>query len=529
MQEVKSKSKIPKPTRLDRVVSSVFPGYGAKRYQAKVALAMAESYTGASKRRRSLSQWMASSGDADSDILPDLPELRKRSRDLIRNNPLACGAIKTKVTSIVGSGLTLQARINRDILTISDEAADAWESATEAEWLLFSESKDCDIERQSNFRELQALSLQSTLENGDCFVLTPSKKRQGNTYALKVQLVEADRITNKDNAPDTDTLAGGIERDSDGAVKKLHILKGHPGNLYSKNNEWDKVDFFGKKTGRRNVLHLYNKIRIGQTRGVPDLAPVMEPLKQLGRFKEAYLDKAVISSFFTAFIKTETGEGLDLGDMYQETGGTRTDKDFKLGPGSILDIGIDEDVEFADPTAPSNTFDPFVLAFAREIGVALELPFELLIKHFTASYSAAQAALLEAWRFFMNRRQWLIDNLCQPIYELWLTEAVASGRVSAPGFLTDPLIRAAYLGADWVGPPRGHLDPVKQNKADGYAEDRGWKTGAQNTQERGGNWERNHRQRVKEVGARKKDGIEYIFDEGHEENMPKNAAGGDEP
>ena len=53
----------------------------------------------------------------------------------------------------------------------------------------------------------------------------------------------------------------------------------------------------------------------------------------------------------------------------------------------------------------------------------------------------------------------------------------------------------------------GHIRDDVQNKADGYAEDRGWKTSAQNTQERGGIWERNHRQRVKEVKRRLEDGL----------------------
>ena len=48
------------------------------------------------------------------------------------------------------------------------------------------------------------------------------------------------------------------------------------------------------------------------------------------------------------------------------------------------------------------------------------------------------------------------------MYELWLTEAVARGRISAPGFLTDPLIRQAYLGSEWIGPSAGQLDPTKE-------------------------------------------------------------------
>ena len=63
------------------------------------------------------------------------------------------------------------------------------------------------------------------------------------------------------------------------------------------------------------------------------------------------------------------------------------------------------------------------------------------------------------------RREWLTDDLCRPVYELWMTEAVATGRIKAPGFFTDPLIRQAYLGSKWIGPAQGQLDPVKEVNA----------------------------------------------------------------
>ena len=63
------------------------------------------------------------------------------------------------------------------------------------------------------------------------------------------------------------------------------------------------------------------------------------------------------------------------------------------------------------------------------------------------------------------RREWLTKDFCRPVYEIWLTEAVARGRISAPGFLTDPLIRQAYLGSEWIGPSQGQLDPTKEVSA----------------------------------------------------------------
>lgn len=211
---------------------------------------------------------------------------------------------------------------------------------------------------------------------------------------------------------------------------------------------------------------------------------MIETLKQLDRYTEAEIMAAVVSGMFTVFVKTESGAGLD--DMLP--GGSPTlsasnSKDFRLGNGAILDLLPNEDVTFADPKRPNTAFDPFVLAVLRQIGVALELPFEVLVKHFTASYSAAQAALLEAWKFFRARRAWLAKNFCQPVYGAVIAEAVARGLLPAPGFETDPMLRAAYLGAEWIGPPRGQIDQRKEADGNAIMVDRGWKTDAEVTAE----------------------------------------------
>ena len=117
------------------------------------------------------------------------------------------------------------------------------------------------------------------------------------------------------------------------------------------------------------------------------------------------------------------------------------------------------------PNRPNTAFDPFVMAVLRQIGARLEIPFELLVKHFTASYSASRAALNEAWAYFQRRRHWLVSMFCQPIYEAIITEAITLGRLKAPGFFTDPLIRKAWLGTLWTGDAQPSLDPVKDANA----------------------------------------------------------------
>ena len=106
------------------------------------------------------------------------------------------------------------------------------------------------------------------------------------------------------------------------------------------------------------------------------------------------------------------------------------------------------------------------------------------------------------------RRVWFVDDFCQPVYELFLSEAVARGRIKAPGFFDDPRLREAWCCARWIGPVQGQLDPKKEVEAAILMADRGIKTYEQITRELGGgDWEDNIEQskleneKIKEAGG----------------------------
>lgn len=435
---------------------------------ARLQLALAGRWLGARNDRQATKGWNPLSGAADDDLLDDLPLLRSRSRDLQRRSPLALGAINTDVTSIVGTGLALRARPDVGVLHISPDQAEAWRATTEREFRSWAENAvACDQAATLNFYSQQALALRSSRESGDVFATLPMIERPSSAYALKINLIEADRVCNKDNATDREDLVSGVERDANGAPRAYHIARQHPGALRNRlPREWDIVPAFGERTGRRNVIHLHRKLRPGQTRGIPHLAPVIELLKQISDYSAAELSAAVVSAMFTVFIETESGQGLDLSESGgPATGSERSGDDVKLGAGAIIDLAKGEKASFANPNRPNSAADVFLQAMMRQLGVALELPYEVLVKHFTASYSAARAALLEAWRYFRAARAWLAEMFCQPIYEAWLEEAVLRGRIDAPGFLDDPALRAAWAGAEWIGDGPGQIDPLKEVEA----------------------------------------------------------------
>lgn len=476
-------------------------------------MAVAGAWTGARKDRRQTSSWHAKTGDADQLILDDLQMLRDRSGDAYRNNPLATGVLKTNCTAVIGSGLTLQSRIDRDVLNMSDDQADAWESNTERAFNSWANSTECHVGRDLTFGEIQKLAFLSVMLKGDTFVSMPMISRPGSKYKTKVQVIDAERVSNPDNLTDSLDLSAGVEKDQYGAPKAYHICNIHPTRWDAKKEKaWKRFPVFGEKTGRRNILHLYEAIMPEQTRGVPYLAPVIEPLKMLDRYTEAELMAASVSALFTVFITTEAGDAnLSPMEPTAETGGKNADKDFKMGAGAMLGLAPGEDIKFADPNRPNTAFDPFVMAVLRQIGVALEMPFELLIKHFTSSYSASRAAILEAWRFFTARRRWMAMRLCLPVYATWMEEAVAMGNISAPGFFDDPIIRQAYLGAMWNGPARGHIDEQKEINAAEKRIGLGISTHAQETAEiNGGDWDKNARRLKKEFALKRESGMPEI-------------------
>jgi lambda family phage portal protein len=452
---------------IDGIIGYFSPVQAAKRLRARQYMAIAGSYIGASRTRRATKEWMTWQGSPDADIYSDLPMLRQRSRDLIRNNPISTGAIGTAQTNVVGTGLKLQSRIDRKYLPLSDEHCDLWEDKAEREFNLWAESQNCDASRTLNFYGLQNLVFRSSLENGDCFAVRKNIKRSFSPYELSIALVEADRVCNKDNAPDSETLFMGVKKDDEGAPLEYHILTQHPGSNFYKTQDWITVPAFSESTGLRNCYHLYQILRPGQTRGVPYLAPVIEALKLLDRYTEAELMAAVVSGLFTVFIESESG-GLDFdlaGGMAVESEAKADDDDLKLSSGAVLGLQAGEKISTADPTRPNPQFDAFCKSILQQIGAALGIPYEILIRNFQSSYSASRAALLEAWRFFKGRRKWLSSSFCQPIYEAFLYEAIARGRLAAPGYFRDPMVRKAYSGSEWIGDAPGYIDPQKDGDA----------------------------------------------------------------
>lgn len=464
---------------------------------------------GASHQRRALRGMVAGSGSPREDIDLNNQTLRERARMLYMAAPIASSAIKTPRTNVIGLGLKMNPKIDRELLKLSREEAEKWEKTVKAEFAVWADDKRaCDATGINNFYSMQQLAFVSWLVSGDVFALV---KQQDTAklypYSLRIHLIEADRCATPETTGFmniTSTLENGkriydgVEVDDNGMIVAYHFRNKHPYEISMEDTKYTRVSAYGEATGLPNVLHVMSSERPEQYRGVTYLAQIIEPILQTRRYTEGEIAAAIVESFFTAFIKTtgDAGEmpigevGVEGEEPHQRV--SRDPNEYEMGSGNVVILNEGEEVVFGDPKRPASGFDAFLKEMSTQIGAALEIPRDILMKDFNASYSASRGALLEAWKAFKMYRGWFVDDFCAPIYNLWMSEAVARGRISAPGFFTNPIIRKAWLGCEWIGPTQGQLDPVKEVTAEIMSVEAGFSTNSDSAiRVNGSDWNQN--------------------------------------
>nr|DAJ69830.1 MAG TPA: portal protein [Caudoviricetes sp.] len=492
------------------VLEKIAPKFMANRERAKRELQLEKYKTeilnyaqhGASTTKNAFREYDDNLYDADEDIGDSKEILMARSRQLYMGNAIAVGAIKKMRTNIIGTGIKLKPKINKKILELSDKEADEIQNRIQIIWEMWANSTECDIEKQSNFYQLQSLAFITQMIDGECFVLLPFKK--SDFFELKIKLIDSARCV-EPYASNVDAK-NGVEINADGEVIAYWFIN-------------DKLTLQPKriqvtgKNGRRNILVLMEKERIGQRRGVPVLAPVIEMLSQITKFTNAELMNAVVSSMFSVFITSQVNANPVI-DLLQKEDSKKGDKEnsFRLSSGMVMQLQPGQDIKFADPGRPNTQFDNFLFSMCKQLGAALEIPVEVLLSNFNASYSASKASLEEVWKMYLMRRSWIVANFCQPIFEEWLDEAVAKGYIKLKGYFDNPLIRKAYQQAEWYGETQSQLDPYKEIKAAELRIATGVSTVAREARAiNGSDWKENMEQRKLEIKA-----MEGLIDDSRE-------------
>ena len=481
--------------------------------QSASAPRMSYGSHGASQTLNSMVGWIIDAGNAEDNIDLYSSTLRKRARDLYAGGGLARSGPETLTTSVVGWGILPKPKIDGDFLGMTDEAREEAEKTIAREFRLWAGNTMCDATRRQNFYGIQQLAFLSMLMSGDVFALFGMKENKRTPYQTTIRLLEADRICNPDSSGDSEGTAtdsggrivDGVETDQEGTVIRYHVASRSPiAENDSSELIWTAIDAFGADTGYPNILHVMTYERPEQCRGIPFVAAEIEQLKQFTRYMNAELAANVVSAMLTCFITSDQDDGsFGMQDaVNKEDKVTDDDISLELAPGAVYSLPPGKKIETVNPLRSNSQFETFVNTCITVIASSMGIPKEVLTKKYESNYTAARAALLDFWRTVKVYRTRFNDDFNQPIYEQWLSEAVATGRIDAPGFFDDPAVRQAWCGCVWMGASMGHVDPKKEVAAAESRIANNITTQEQEAAEYNGNdWAANIRQRKKEVAA----------------------------
>ena len=497
----------------DRAIGYFDPEKGLRRAQHRIGLDAAAGYDGteyAAQRKRGREAKNRGVGESLAEAPKGLErdEIVEKSLKQIDCNPIASGIVDTKVSHIVGRGFRLQPRVDGELLGMSREATEELNDQIVREWELWADSSACDYEGMCSFADLTSLMYRSMLETGDGFCLFQRDEETDSPYQLRLHVLAGDRIASPGSGLGREVREiDGVAVNARGQVTGYYIdaVGSLPGE--SKQSEYVLVPVRGE-TGRLNVSHLFRKVKAGQKRGLPDLAPVLSMLNDLGDYSESELKAAKVASYFTVFIRTMTPDLSLPGATFGDGNSAGGDKNApRLGPAAVMALAPNEDVTIAAPARPQGNFDAFTLSMLRQIGMGIGIPLEIMIQHFEASYSASRAALVLAYRRFFAQRQLIEERFALPVYREWFAEAVEKGRIDAPEFKDpDPLKRMAYVRANFVGLGQPSIDADKAAKASGAYLDLNISTLSDEVQEHSGrDW-----RRVLDQKAREKEYAESV-------------------
>lgn len=425
--------------------------------------------------------------------------LRSNARRAFAENVQARAIVERKADSIADSGLILDSIPKAEILGIDEGKASEWARDIENRFNLWATSKNQNRSGTMNFYQAQRLYQVFHHRDGESFTRLYYSTDRELINPLQFEYIDPDQI--REDAF-TSSLGGplvqdGILRSSKGVEIGYKVWIRDPKNVHHLIER--TIPARGSKSKRTFMLHGFIPEYAGQGRGFSPLAHALQEFSHLTDFSLAHIIKAVNQSNLVLYVKpskdnpasnpwegalTDRGAGPATVTKFgsqpttedDSTSTTAKTRPFTYSPlpeatttqpGSVGVYNLDsgEDLGTIRDTAPSASFGEFVKAFTSHLAASLSIPIEVVLMQFEQNYSASRAALILFWRVVVRFRKEMESDLLNPVFEAWLSEEIGAGRIQAPGW-NNPLLRAAWLNANWIGAPLPSIDPAKTAKAD---------------------------------------------------------------
>jgi len=413
----------------------------------------------------------------------DFDTVLGRSRDLDENNGWINGGLDRRVESVIGVNIRLSAQPKHELLGQDFNWRMEWTADVQARWQVWANDVDhrCDVRREFSFGALMRLAYLTYARDGEATCIIRDYER-GLRNTTSILLVEPERISTPPTLKHQEgpRLRHGIVRDAAGAYRGAWIRSGHPDDPSPTRAipRWDYVPARGR-TGRPRLVRVYSPRRMEQNRGVSRLAEVMVPAKMLDRVDRAEVTAALKSALLSVFIEAP-GSTEDVETALAPTGSEeqidpwmasyleyRSEKPIAMDGASITHLFPGEKISELARRSPNANYADFLKFVLQKVAGSLGVSYPQISQDWAGiNYSSARALLNELWRSFKEDRLFFTHHFCTPIYAAWLEVEVANGDVIVPGGPANFYrSKTALCMADWIGPGRGSVDPLKEANA----------------------------------------------------------------
>ena len=440
------------------------------------------------------SKWLNGLSSSGNSMYIDHRTLSLNSRKAVWDSIQAKAMVDRFAETVVDIGLKIESMPKFSILGITAEQAEAWGEDASERFDLFAKSKKQHRAGLYNLYQAQLMYGKFQQRDNDIFVRLFYSAKKTLLNPLQFEFIDPLQIrgysyTNTDYQL---TCEDGIIRNPDGTEKAYNVWIQKPGTYEFEDKT---IPAIGPKSGKTMMLHGFQPEYAGQGRGYSRLGHALQEFQNITDFSLSTIKKAINQSSFVFSIENQqqdpsgagfesymtnrgagpakeqpvvenendTGTIIDDGERftYQEAPEmTLTD------PGSVGMIGLQQgDSMRLHPTpGTGDTYESFLNTYVSYICASTGMSIEILLMKFNASYSASRAALVIFWRIAGIWRGEMISDWLDPLYESWLSEEIAAGRIKAPGW-SDPVLRAAWLSNSWIGAPMPNIDPAREAKA----------------------------------------------------------------
>jgi lambda family phage portal protein len=392
----------------------------------------------------------SSRGSADYELREGLAEVRSKIRFLARNSSSLKRYISLMRTNIVGvNGFRLQCRVRmtdgRMDVSLNTRVQDAWEDFCAA-------PTTCGT---LHMIDLTRQAVASWCRDGE--VIWELVESSRYTHGIAINPLEADHLDETLNSKYEQTnneIRMGVEINAQNQPVAYHFLTSHPGD----------VSYYSPMTRRRyrrvpadRVIHVYEKLRPGQTRGEPPASSTVHGVKMLDGYREAETMGRRLRSALMGFFQkmSQTTAGIDeLADDVDDA-----DEVFEMNmePGRLKSLPTGYEFKQFDPGGSQTDYKDFESQAKKDIAMGVNIS---TMSHGMevegVSYSSGRTVAVEDRDYYKEMQGFFIRNMMTPVFRRWVVVSTLYHDAWPPS-RRDAITRSGKFrsrGWDWVDPAK---------------------------------------------------------------------------